>query len=264
MIDKQQLKREEPYECIVYLSFTANEDMNNGSSKPTQPCIPSGTHRNHNISSSPVGVSKSIHKQNKKAISHERACIGDTTTSALHASSSSSPTYSIQAPKPVQNTSPVGKTSKLIQSNSSPKNGNINSDENQVISKASVEYAKSNDRDGSLVSSVNVKSSDLKIGNHSTKPKLNWSVSADTTIRAEGMKGGNGTINQDTDDGGTSKDPVKSRKIVKHWKEVASMSKFGNRTKSLLGKFKPNNSMSVDMVASQGNNHSPQAGGASK
>ena len=82
-------KREEPYECIVYLSFTANEDMNNGSSKPTQPCIPSGTHRNHNISSSPVGVSKSIHKQNKKAISHERACIGDTTTSALHASSSS-------------------------------------------------------------------------------------------------------------------------------------------------------------------------------
>lgn len=264
MIDKQQLKREEPYECIVYLSFTANEDMNNGSSKPTQPCIPSGTHRNHNISSSPVGVSKSIHKQNKKAISHERACIGDTTTSALHASSSSSPTYSVQAPKPVQNTSPVGKTSKLIQSNSSPKNGNINSDENQVISKASVEYAKSNDRDGSLVSSVNVKSSDLKIGNHSTKPKLNWSVSADTTIRAEGMKGGNGTINQDTDDGGTSKDPVKSRKIVKHWKEVASMSKFGNRTKSLLGKFKPNNSMSVDMVASQGNNHSPQAGGASK
>ena len=264
MIDKQQLKREEPYECIVYLSFTANEDMNNGSSKPTQPCIPSGTHRNHNISSSPVGVSKSIHKQNKKAISHERACIGDTTTSALHASSSSSPTYSVQAPKPVQNTSPVGKTSKLIQSNSSPKNGNINSDENQVISKASVEYAKSNDRDGSLVSSVNVKSSDLKIGNHSTKPKLNWSVSADTTIRAEGMKGGNGTINQDTDDGGTSKDPVKSRKIVKHWKDVASMSKFGNRTKSLLGKFKPNNSMSVDMVASQGNNHSPQAGGASK
>ena len=264
MIDKQQLKREEPYECIVYLSFTANEDMNNGSSKPTQPCIPSGTHRNHNISSSPVGVSKNIHKQNKKAISHERACIGDTTTSALHASSSSSPTYSVQAPKPVQNTSPVGKTSKLIQSNSSPKNGNINSDENQVISKASVEYAKSNDRDGSLVSSVNVKSSDLKIGNHSTKPKLNWSVSADTTIRAEGMKGGNGTINQDTDDGGTSKDPVKSRKIVKHWKEVASMSKFGNRTKSLLGKFKPNNSMSVDMVASQGNNHSPQAGGASK
>ena len=262
MIDKQQLKREEPYECIVYLSFTANEDMNNGSSKPTQPCIPSGTHRNHNISSSPVGVSKSIHKQNKKAISHERACIGDTTTSALHASSSSSPTYSVQAPKPVQNTSPVGKTSKLIQSNSSPKNGNINSDENQT--KASVEYAKSNDRDGSLVSSVNVKSSDLKIGNHSTKPKLNWSVSADTTIRAEGMKGGNGTINQDTDDGGTSKDPVKSRKIVKHWKEVASMSKFGNRTKSLLGKFKPNNSMSVDMVASQGNNHSPQAGGASK
>lgn len=264
MIDKQQLKREEPYECIVYLSFTANEDMNNGSSKPTQPCIPSGTHRNHNISSSPVGVSKSIHKQNKKAISHERACIGDTTTSALHASSSSSPTYSVQAPKPVQNISPVGKTAKLIQSNSSPKNGNINSDENQVISKASVEYAKSNDRDGSLVSSVNVKSSDLKIGNHSTKPKLNWSVSADTTIRAEGMKGGNGTINQDTDDGGTSKDPVKSRKIVKHWKEVASMSKFGNRTKSLLGKFKPNNSMSVDMVASQGNNHSPQAGGASK
>lgn len=264
MIDKQQLKREEPYECIVYLSFTANEDMNNGSSKPTQPCIPSGTHRNHNISSSPVGVSKSIHKQNKKAISHERACIGDTTTSALHASSSSSPTYSVQAPKPVQNTSPVGKTSKLIQSNSSPKNGNINSDENQVISKASVEYAKSNDRDGSLVSSVNVKSSDLKIGNHSTKPKLNWSVSADSTTRAEGMKGGNGTINQDTDDGGTSKDPVKSRKIVKHWKEVASMSKFGNRTKSLLGKFKPNNSMSVDMVASQGNNHSPQAGGASK
>ena len=262
MIDKQQLKREEPYECIVYLSFTANEDMNNGSSKPTQPCIPSGTHRNHNISSSPVGVSKSIHKQNKKAISHERACIGDTTTSALHASSSSSSTYSVQAPKPVQNTSPVGKTSKLIQSNSSPKNGNINSDENQT--KASVEYAKSNDRDGSLVSSVNVKSSDLKIGNHSTKPKLNWSVSADTTIRAEGMKGGNGTINQDTDDGGTSKDPVKSRKIVKHWKEVASMSKFGNRTKSLLGKFKPNNSMSVDMVASQGNNHSPQAGGASK
>ena len=262
MIDKQQLKREEPYECIVYLSFTANEDMNNGSSKPTQPCIPSGTHRNHNISSSPVGVSKSIHKQNKNTISHERACIGDTTTSALHASSSSSPTYSIQAPKPVQNTSPVGKTSKLIQSNSSPKNGNINSDENQT--KASVEYAKSNDRDGSLVSSVNVKSSDLKIGNHSTKPKLNWSVSADTTIRAEGMKGGNGTINQDTDDGGTSKDPVKSRKIVKHWKEVASMSKFGNRTKSLLGKFKPNNSMSVDMVASQGNNHSPQAGGASK
>ena len=264
MIDKQQLKREEPYECIVYLSFTANEDMNNGSSKPTQPCIPSGTHRNHNISSSPVGVSKSIHKQNKNTISHERACIGDTTTSALHASSSSSPTYSVQAPKPVQNTSPVGKTSKLIQSNSSPKNGNINSDENQVISKASVDYAKSNDRDGSLVSSVNVKSSDLKIGNHSTKPKLNWSVSADTTIRAEGMKGGNGTINQDTDDGGTSKDPVKSRKIVKHWKEVASMSKFGNRTKSLLGKFKPNNSMSVDMVASQGNNHSPQAGGASK
>ena len=264
MIDKQQLKREEPYECIVYLSFTANEDMNNGSSKPTQPCIPSGTHRNHNISSSPVGVSKNIHKQNKKAISHERACIGDTTTSALHASSSSSPTYSVQAPKPVQNTSPVGKTAKLIQSNSSPKNGNINSDENQVISKASVDYAKSNDRDGSLVSSVNVKSSDLKIGNHSTKPKLNWSVSADTTIRAEGMKGGNGTINQDTDDGGTSKDPVKSRKIVKHWKEVASMSKFGNRTKSLLGKFKPNNSMSVDMVASQGNNHSPQAGGASK
>jgi len=264
LIDKQQLKREEPYECIVYLSFTANEDMNNGSSKPTQPCIPSGTHRNHNISSSPVGVSKTIHKQNKKAISHERACIGDTTTSALHASSSSSPTYSVQAPNPVQNTSPVGKTSKLIQSNSSPKNGNINSDENQVISKASVEYAKSNDRDGSLVSSVNVKSSDLKIGNHSTKPKLNWSVSADTTIRAEGMKGGNGTINQDTDDGGTSKDPVKSRKIVKHWKEVASMSKFGNRTKSLLGKFKPNNSMSVDMVASQGNNHSPQAGGASK
>ena len=262
MIDKQQLKGEEPYECIVYLSFTANEDMNNGSSKPTQPCIPSGTHRNHNISSSPVGVSKSIHKQNKNTISHERACIGDTTTSALHASSSSSPTYSIQAPKPVQNTSPVGKTSKLIQSNSSPKNGNINSDENQT--KASVEYAKSNDRDGSLVSSVNVKSSDLKIGNHSTKPKLNWSVSADTTIRAEGMKGGNGTINQDTDDGGTSKDPVKSRKIVKHWKEVASMSKFGNRTKSLLGKFKPNNSMSVDMVASQGNNHSPQAGGASK
>ena len=264
MIDKQQLKREEPYECIVYLSFTANEDMNNGSSKPTQPCIPSGTHRNHNISSSPVGVSKNIHKQNKKAISHERACIGDTTTSALHASSSSSPTYSVQAPKPVQNTSPVGKTAKLIQSNSSPKNGNINSDENQVISKASVEYAKSNDRDGSLVSSVNVKSSDLKIGNHSTKPKLNWSVSADSTTRAEGMKGGNGTINQDTDDGGTSKDPVKSRKIVKHWKEVASMSKFGNRTKSLLGKFKPNNSMSVDMVASQGNNHSPQAGGASK
>ena len=264
MIDKQQLKGEEPYECIVYLSFTANEDMNNGSSKPTQPCIPSGTQRNHNISSSPVGVSKNIHKQNKKTISHERACIGDTTTSALHASSSSSPTYSVQAPKPVQNTSPVGKTSKLIQSNSSPKNGNINSDENQVISKASVEYAKSNDRDGSLVSSVNVKSSDLKIGNHSTKPKLNWSVSADTTIRAEGMKGGNGTINQDTDDGGTSKDPVKSRKIVKHWKEVASMSKFGNRTKSLLGKFKPNNSMSVDMVASQGNNHSPQAGGASK
>ena len=264
MIDKQQLKREEPYECIVYLSFTANEDMNNGSSKPTQPCIPSGTHRNHNISSSPVGVSKNIHKQNKKAISHERACIGDTTTSALHASSSSSPTYSVQAPKPVQNTSPVGKTAKLIQSNSSPKNGNINSDENQVISKASVEYAKSNDRDGSLVSSVNVKSSDLKIGNHSTKPKLNWSVSADSTTRAEGMKGGNGTINQDTDDGGNSKDPVKSRKIVKHWKEVASMSKFGNRTKSLLGKFKPNNSMSVDMVASQGNNHSPQAGGASK
>ena len=262
MIDKQQLKREEPYECIVYLSFTANEDMNNGSSKPTQPCIPSGTHRNHNISSSPVGVSKNIHKQNKKAISHERACIGDTTTSALHASSSSSPTYSVQAPKPVQNTSPVGKTAKLIQSNSSPKNGNINSDENQT--KASVEYAKSNDRDGSLVSSVNVKSSDLKIGNHSTKPKLNWSVSADSTTRAEGMKGGNGTINQDTEDGGTSKDPVKSRKIVKHWKEVASMSKFGNRTKSLLGKFKPNNSMSVDMVASQGNNHSPQAGGASK
>ena len=264
MIDKQQLKREEPYECIVYLSFTANEDMNNGPSKPTQPCIPSGTQRNHNISSSPVGVSNNIHKQNKNAISHERVCTGDTTNSVLHASSSSSSTYSVQAPRPVQNTSPVGKNTKLIQSNSSPKNGNINSDEKQVISKATVEYTKSNDRDSSLVSSVDVKSSNLKIGNHSTKPKLNWSVSADTTTRVEGMKGGNGTINQDTDDGGTSKDPVKSRKIVKHWKEVASMSKFGNRTKSLLGKFKPNNSMSVDMVASQGNNHSPQAGGSSK
>ena len=39
---------------------------------------------------------------------------------------------------------------------------------------------------------------------------------------------------------------VKSRKILNHWREAAGMSKIGNRTKNLLGKWQKTQSQSVD------------------
>lgn len=46
-------------------------------------------------------------------------------------------------------------------------------------------------------------------------------------------------------------DPRKSRKFLNQWKQAASMSKLGNRTRNLLGKWK-SHSQSVDIVGSGG------------
>ena len=65
-----------------------------------------------------------------------------------------------------------------------------------------------------------------------------------------GGRGGYDVITTDANDLRTKgkEDPIKSKRFLNHWKSAASMSKLGNRTKSILGKFKPH-SHSVDMVA---------------
>ena len=63
----------------------------------------------------------------------------------------------------------------------------------------------------------------------------------------------------------SSSSHVKSRKILNHWREAAGMSKLGNRTKNLLGKWQRSNSQSVDTVTNHPNphfNHHPMPGGA--
>ena len=110
-----------------------------------------------------------------------------------------------------------------------------------------------------MLSNIGEHSSKLPSSGRSQNPKLNWSIS-------EGGKGRNDPASIINPDGETSKqDPVKSRKFVKHWKEAASMSKLGNRTKSLLGKFgRTPHSQSVDMVASQDKLHNPSYSGTNR
>jgi len=46
---------------------------------------------------------------------------------------------------------------------------------------------------------------------------------------------------------GTPVDPKRSRRFLNQWRQAASVSKLGNRTRNLLGKWKATHSQSVDI-----------------
>ena len=226
--------------------------MNNGS-KSTQPRVPSGIQQ---TTSSPVGATSNLHIQ-KETISQERDC-ADELSARLHLSPSNKPT---QSPKSPTKNIHISGPNLLNSPDKSKLQGNINFEE-RLLS-PNTHTAKVVSSDSKVVGSVIKNKSLSNILEHTSKsptygkpqtPKLNWSIS-------EGGKGRNDTIINTNPDGGTSKqDPIKSRKFVKHWKEAASMSKLGNRTKSFLqGKFKPH-SQSVDMVNCQDKSHPAYSG----
>ena len=234
--------------------------MNSGS-KSTHACVPSGTQQ-HNISS-PVRATSNSNIQ-KETISHGSACTGEASAS-LRVSVSSASTNSITTPKSVKSTN-LSESATTRDAKETPKqrHKNIELDDKLVDENKSEVYRKSARNDNIVVSTINAKNKTVSnIGEHTSKvpsygqihsSKLSWSISADSAkYKGEG-RGGNGTINTNSDVGDLKQDQVKSRKFVKHWKEAASMSKFGNRTKSLfgIGKFKQH-SVSADMGTSEGN-----------
>ena len=225
--------------------------MNSGS-ESTQPRVPSGIQQS---TSSPVGATSNLHIQ-KETISQERDC-ADELSARLHLSPSSKPP---QSPKsPTKNSHNSG-SFPLKSPDKSKLQGNVILEENLLSPNTNISKVVTSD--SNVVGSVIKNKSLSNIFEHNPKSptyvkpqnaKLNWSIS-------EGGKGRNDTIINTNPDGGTSKqDPIKSRKFVKHWKEAASMSKLGNRTKSLLGKFKPH-SQSVDMVNCQDKSHPAYSG----
>ena len=235
-----------------YLLCSVNEGMNNGS-KSDQSRVPS--EMKNNISS-PVGATSNSHIQ-KETLSHERVCAGGT-SATLQKSPSSVSSHSVTRIKSPKH----GVESTAIDpERSSNQQGDLET--NDKLS--NIVCTKSTSSDSTVVSSTNVKNKTIaNIGDHSTKtpsygypnsPKLTpRSISADASKRNEGSRARDGSVGTNADAGGSKQDPVKSKKFVKHWKEAASMSKFGNRTKTLLGKFKPH-SASVDMVAGNANTH---------
>ena len=242
--------------------------MNSGS-KSTQALMPSGIQHN---TSSPVGAATSNLHIQKETISHERGIIGETSAAFHLPPPSGSHNHSSPISKSSSKTNVTESTATEAAENIKQQ-GNINFDDKQVIFNPTIVSKQGNSSDSTVVSSSTPKNKPLSnIGDQSSKPPyhgspnkntLNWSKSADSSKRNEGAKGGNGSaISTNTD--GSKQDPVKSRKFVKHWKEAASMSKLGNRTKSLLGKFKPH-SQSVDMVASQHvNTHTSATSGTNR
>jgi hypothetical protein len=241
--------------------------MNNGS-KSTQALMPSGIQHN---TSSPVGATSNLHIQ-KETISHERGIIGETSASLFPPSGSN--IHSAPVSKSSSKTNVTESTATEAAEN--PKQqGNINFDEKQVIISTTIVSKQGNSSDYTVDSSSTPKNKPLSnIGDQSSKPPcygspnrstLNWSKSADSSKRIEGAKRGNGSAISTNPDG-SKQDPVKSSKPVKsRWKEAASMSKLGNRTKSLFkGKFKPH-SQSVDMVNSQHvNTHTSATSGTNR
>ena len=226
--------------------------MNNGS-KSTQPRVPTGIQQS---TTSPVGATSNLHIQ-KEAISQERDC-ADELSARLHLSPSNKPP---QSPKSPTKNAYISGSPLLNSPDKSKLQGNIISGEKLLSPNTNIPKVASSDSNvvRSVVTTKNKsltnileQSSKSPSFDQAKSPKLNWSIS-------EGGRGRNDTTNANSD-GEHSKDHIKSRKFVKHWKEAASMSKLGNRTKSFLqGKFKPH-SQSVDMVNSQDKTHPAYSG----
>jgi hypothetical protein len=51
----------------------------------------------------------------------------------------------------------------------------------------------------------------------------------------------------DKSEGHSGDSPRRSKKFINHWKQATSVSRIGNKTRSLLGKWKTTHSQSVDV-----------------
>ena len=253
------LKEQHIKDC---LPLAVNEGLNNGSKSGQSHGI---SEMQHNTSLN-VGSKTNLHAQ-EQTISHEghRACersaVSKQTTVSSALSLTSAGSKSIQ---PSTGVEILPKDSKdLKQKGCTDTNAQLsNTNPTAIPSNSTSSHSR-------LVNNSIAHTKITNIGEHNTTTPFNGSrnipkltprsISADTAGRGETCRGGDGPAGAGTNSGAIKPDQVKSKKFINHWKSAASMSKFGNRTKNLLGKLKPH-SMSVDMVAGQANSPSPGVG----